>query len=204
MLEVLGDSLGFITAAVASLDYLGVALLLLFLAPELVLPFAGFLVARGDLGFASVLAAGTLGALLGQLVFYGAARALGEVRVRRFIRRRGRFVLLRESDLDRVLALYERFDVHALVFARFVPTLRTLVSIPAGFLAVNPWRFTALTTLGTLLWNALLIAAGALLGRNWHALIPFANAYGWVVLGVLFAGGVYLVWRRLQVSRSLV
>ncbi len=202
MLEFLGNTPGSFTALVMSLDYLGIALLLLFLAPEVVLPFAGFLVARGDLSFVGVLVAGTLGALVGQLFFYGAARALGEARVRRFIKRRGHFVLVRESDLDRVLALFERFDVGALVFARFVPTLRTLVSIPAGFLAVNLWRFTLLTAVGTLLWNAVLVAAGLLLGRNWRALLPYANAYGWVVLGVLVVGGAYVLWRRRHV-RSL-
>ena len=190
------------TSLIASLNYVGVALLLVVLAPELVLPFAGFWVAQGQLEFFGVLAAGTVGALVGQLIFYGLARGLGEKRVRRFLNHYGHFLLLREADLDRVLALFKRYDASALVFARFVPTLRTLVSLPAGFVAMSLGRFVALTTVGTLLWNTALVVAGVLLGRNWRALLPFAAVFGWVVLGALLGGVVWLVWRRQRLLKS--
>lgn len=97
MLELVGNTFGFITYLIGSLDYLGIALLLVVLAPELVLPFAGFLVVQEKLEFTGVLAAGTLGALLGQLIFYGLARAFGEKRVRQFLKRYGHFFCCRKA-----------------------------------------------------------------------------------------------------------
>ena len=94
-------------------------------------------------------------------------------------------MFLKEADLDKVLRIFKRYDVSTLVFARFVPTLRTLVSVPAGFVGMSLLRFTTFTTLGTFLWNAVLVGAGLLLGRNWRAVLPFINVYGWVVLAVL-------------------
>lgn len=195
-------SFSLITSLVASLGYPGVALLLVVSAPELVLPFAGFLVAQDKLGFGWVLVAGTLGALVGQVAVYALARAFGEPRVRRFLKRRGHLLLLRESDLDKVLHLFKRFDAATLVFARFIPTVRTLVSMPAGFVAMSLWRFAAFTALGTLLWNAALVGVGVLLGHNWRALLPFFSVYGWVVLGCLLTGAVWLLWRRQRFAES--
>ena len=198
--DVASDALTLMSSLIDRLDYLGVGLLMIFLAPEFVLPFVGFQVGRGVLGFVGVLVAGTLGALIGQLAVYGAARAFGERRVRAFVRRRGRWLLLRETDLDRVFKVFSRFEVWALVVARFVPSLRTAVSLPAGSVALPLWRFTVFTLLGTALWNALLIGIGIVLGQNWRALAPYVRVYEWAIVGAaLLLLGLGL-WRRVRQS----
>ena len=165
--------------------YAGIALVMVVFAPELVMPFAGFLVARGELGFAGVLVAGIVGAMLGQGLIYGLARRVGERRVREFIRRYGRYVFTSERDLDRTLNLFNRFDNALVFFGRAVPTVRSLISVPAGVRRMPLGRFFVLTALGTALWNALLLYAGMAAGRNWGQLVGLLETYETVILVLL-------------------
>lgn len=203
MVELAGDIVQLATALVQQLDYVGIALIMMVLAPEVILPFCGFLVARGDMHYAGALLAATAGALAGQLMIYSLARAFGEVRVRRFLRRYGSWLLLDERDLDRVFSLLARFELSAMITARFVPAARSAISLPAGFLPMPLARFTLLTTIGTGLWNALLIGLGMLLGRNWQALTPILEAYEWLGLALIALLIGALVRRRLKHYRAL-
>ena len=165
--------------------YAGIALLMVLFAPELVMPFAGFLVARGELVFAGLLAAGIIGAMLGQGLIYGLARRVGERRVREFIRRYGRYVFTSERDLDRTLNLFNRFDNALVFFGRAVPTVRSLISVPAGVRRMPLGRFFILTALGTTIWNAVLLYAGTAAGRNWRQLVGLLETYETVILVLL-------------------
>ena len=165
--------------------YAGIALVMVVFAPELVMPFAGFLVARGELGFAGVLVAGIVGAMLGQGLIYGLARRVGERRVREFIRRYGRYVFTSERDLDRTLNLFNRFDNALVFFGRAVPTVRSLISVPAGVRRMPLGRFFILTALGTTIWNAVLLYAGTAAGRNWRQLVGLLETYETVILVLL-------------------
>ncbi len=178
--------------------YGGIALVMIVAAPELVMPFAGFLVARGDLSFLGVLFAATTGALLSQWAFYAAARTVGERRVLAFARRYGRFLLLSERDVRRSLGLFARFGDPLVVFGRAVPTVRSLISIPAGLQKMPLLRFMLLTALGTALWNALLLYAGTLLGRNWRQVVGVLETYQTLILILLCLGAAALVVRRLK------
>ena len=175
----------FVTTLTGTLGYGGIALVMVVAAPELVMPLAGFLVARGELSFAGVLLAATFGAMVGQVGIYGAARAVGEQRVRHSIRRYGRLILVSERDLDRTLTLFDRFESAALFFSRVIPTVRSLISVPAGIKPMSWVRFSLFTTLGTVLWNAALLYAGTLLGKNWRTLVEILGTYEVVVAALL-------------------
>ena len=179
------DLLTVVTALTGTLGYGGIALVMVVAAPELVMPLAGFLVARGELNFGGVLFSATFGAMLGQIGIYGVARAVGEQRVRGFLRRYGRFILLSENDLGRALSLFDRFENAALLLSRVIPTVRSLVSVPAGIKPMPILHFSFFTALGTALWNAALLYAGTLLGRNWRVLAEFLGTYEVVVAALL-------------------
>lgn len=154
---------------------------MIFVAPELTMPLAGFFVTQGIFAFVPAVLAATLGAMIGQLAIYALARWLGEVRLRGVIRRYGRWVLFYEEDLERGLELFTRYDDWALVVGRFLPTVRSLVTLPAGLQKMSLRRFTILTLIGTGLWNALLAGAGMLLGRHWKVVVEILSVYGTVV-----------------------
>ena len=187
-----------------SFGYLGVALVMIVAAPELVMPFAGLLVARGELSFAGVLAAGVLGAMAGQGLIYGLSRRVGEGRVKRFFGRYGRLLLVSEGDVERTLTLFDRHENLLVLFGRAVPTVRSLISVPAGVKRMPLARFLTLTALGTALWNAVLLYLGTTAGRNWEQLADVLAGYETVIVVLLGLAAALLLVRRVraQVVRS--
>lgn len=194
----LSSTLTFIVGTIASFHYFGVALLAMVLAPELLLPFAGFLVVRGDLSFVGVLFAATFGAMLSQWTFYAAARLVGERRVLAFFRRYGRWLFLSEKNVRQTLKLFAHFGDPLVLFGRALPTVRSLVSVPAGLKKMPLWRFTVLTAFGTGLWNALLLYLGTLLGRNWRQIFSVLETYQTLVWILLSLGAAALVVQKLR------
>ncbi len=192
---------GWIADLIDAFGALGVALLMalenLFppIPSELILPFAGFLVARGELGFLPVLVASTAGSLFGALVLY----ALGRWGGRNLILRYGRFLRVKEADLDRAEGWFDRYDEWVVLFGRMVPGVRSVVSIPAGMLGTPFVRFVLLTTAGSAAWNALLLGAGWYLGDNWQQIADIVGSASNVVLvlvAVALVSAAVWWWRR--------
>ncbi|HEX7040075.1 MAG TPA: DedA family protein [Trueperaceae bacterium] len=194
---------------VEALGYAGLAFLSLLenLVPpvpsEFVLPFAGFLVAEGRLNVALVLLATSLGGFVGTTGFYWLGRVLGEERVRAFIGRYGRYVLLRVADYDDALAFFQRYDAQVVFWARFVPGVRSLISLPAGVSGMGFGRFALYTVMGTVLWNGALVTAGWALGERWQAVLAVVDrleAFLWALLGLAVVG--WVVWQLLRRGRT--
>lgn len=156
---------------------------------ELILPLAGFLIWRGELGAVQALLASTAGALLGAYVLYAMGRWGGRPLVLRF----GRVLRVTERDLDRAEAWFERYGDAVVFFARMVPGARSIVSIPAGMLEMPLGRFTVLTAAGSALWNALLLGAGYTLGNNWSRVAGVIEPISDAVLLILVFGGIGLL-----------
>ena len=199
----MGDIGAWVLDVIAALGYVGLALLLvaenLFppIPSEVVLPLAGFLVGRGDLGFWQALLAATSGSVAGALILY----ALGRYGGRRLVLRYGRFLRVDEDSLDRADGWFRRYGDWVVLFARVVPFARSVVSIPAGTMKMPAIRFTVMTALGSFAWNTLLIGAGVILGANWQQVEAWIGSYSNVVLVVTaVAIAVLLVLRQLRKS----
>ena len=174
-------------------SYLGVAFLMFLetlfppIPSEVIMPVAGVAAAKGQMNFAMTVASGTAGAMLGNIVWYLAARALGHDRLQPVIRRHGKWLTLNWKDVERA---HRWFDLHgiALVFiGRLVPTIRSIVSIPAGLLDMRFRNFVIASTIGTALWTALLAGAGFKLQENFHQVGQVVGPLSNVVIGVLVA-----------------
>jgi membrane protein DedA with SNARE-associated domain len=163
---------------------------------EIVLPFAGALVADGGLTFAGALITATLGSLAGALILYAVGRYGG----RPLLYRHARLFRLNEQQLDRADAWFDRRGDLIVLFGRLIPTVRSVVSIPAGASEMPILRFVVLTTIGSLAWNAALIGGGWALGENWEdftaVVEQLKNVLYVVIVLALAAGAVYLVRRR--------
>ena len=180
--------------------YLGVAFLMFLetmfppIPSEVIMPVAGMAAARGQLNFAGVVASGTAGAMLGNIFWYLAARALGVDRLRPFIARYGRWLTVNWREVQRA----ERwFGLHGTAFVfvgRLVPTVRSLVSVPAGLLHMRFKSFFIASTVGTALWTAFLAGAGYKLHQNVAGIAESIGPISNLVLIVLAAG---YVWRLL-------
>ena len=195
-----------IVTTVQTGGYIGVAVWTLLenvfppIPSEAILPVAGFLVSSGGLSFVGVVVAATVGSVVGALVFYGLGAWLGEVRLRGFVRRYGRWLALDETDLDDARAWFDRHGGKAVLFGRLVPSLRSLISVPAGGGADALGRFTLYTTVGSSVWNVLLVGAGWAFGDRWEQVKPFMSAFEWGSLIVVVASLVW--WFPAGASRS--
>jgi membrane protein DedA with SNARE-associated domain len=166
---------------------------------EGVLPFAGYLVGLGDLGFATALLAATAGSTVGALALYAVGRWGGRPMVLRW----HPLLRLTERDLDRADEWFDRKGGRIVLFGRMVPLLRSAVSIPAGASEMPLRRFTMLTAAGSGMWNALLIGAGVAVGERHQEVSRLLGTYSAVVLGALLiiVLGVAAWWLRGRRSR---
>jgi membrane protein DedA with SNARE-associated domain len=162
---------------------------------ELVLPLAGYEVSRGELTFVATVAAATLGSLVGALILYAIGRWGGRPAIDRW----GRRLHVGPQQIDRAETWFARWGDWVVLGARLVPGARSVVSIPAGTMRMGVARFTALTTLGSAIWNTVLIGAGWALGDNWEAMTGWVGSASKVVLVVavlaIAIGGLVLAHR---------
>lgn len=200
---MLDDITTWVTDVIEALGYLGVGFLVAVenvfppIPSEVVLPLAGFVAGRGDASVPGMILAATAGSVVGAWALYGIAAAIGPERLRGFVVRFGSWFSVKEHHLERAEAWFDRRADAAVLIGRCVPLIRSVVSVPAGFRRMPLGRFTALTAVGSALWNTALIAAGAVLGERWERVGDIVGLLQGVV--ILAIGGVLglSVWRRL-------
>jgi membrane protein DedA with SNARE-associated domain len=159
---------------------------------ELIMPLAGFVSTRGGLSLAGVIAAGTLGSVLGALPLYYLGRGLGAQRLKTLADRHGRWLTMCGGDIERAIGWFDRHGRAAVFFGRLVPGVCSLISLPAGIDRMPLVSFLLFTALGSGIWSALLAYAGFLLGGRYQEVERYVNPVSYVVLGAMLA--VYL-WR---------
>jgi membrane protein DedA with SNARE-associated domain len=178
--------------------YPGIALLMLLenvvppLPSELIMPFAAFQAARGELHWPLVVFAGAAGSVLGTLPWYLAGRALGLERVLQFADRHGRWLTLSRHDVERAEAWFVRRGAAVLLLGRLVPGLRTVISLPAGVSRLPLRTYCAWTAAGSLLWCSALTAAGYALESRYERI---ASAMSPVSTGIVVLLLAAYAWR---------
>jgi membrane protein DedA with SNARE-associated domain len=191
-----------ITGFISSTGYLGIALLMFAenvfppIPSELIMPFAGFVAARGELNPVGVLVAGVVGSLLGAVPWYLAGRWLGNERLKRMADRHGRWLTVSRGDLERAEAWFHRYGLVSVVVGRLIPAVRTLISVPAGITRMHPIPFFAYSALGTLLWTGLLVGAGYLLESHYERVAEWIDPFSKLVLAAIVATYLYRLVRQ--------
>jgi len=166
---------------IGQLGYAGIVLLMLAenifppLPSELIMPFAGFLAARGELHPALVVASGALGSVLGAIPWCVLGRKVGAERLQSLARRHGRWIALTPEEIERGQRLFEKKGALVLVFGRLVPALRTVVALPAGLARMGFLPFVLWTAVGSALWTGLLTLAGYLLESQYERIEKWLN-----------------------------
>lgn len=162
---------------------------------ELIMPLAGFNAARGGTPLWLAILAGGLGSLAGAYFWYLAGRAFGAHRLRWLIARHGRWLTLTISEFEQAEAWFQRHGRAVVFFGRFIPTVRTLISIPAGIERMPQGQFLLFTAMGSFIWSGSLAVAGYMLEDQYerieHWIDPLSTA---VVVGIV---AIYL-WRVIR------
>ena len=191
--------LGWISDIISGLGYIGIVLLMFLesvfspIPSEIVMPLAGFVAARGDLSLVGVILAGMAGSVLGALPWYFAARLFGKKRLKAWADRHGRWLTVASGEIDKALNWFDRHGDKAVFFGRLVPTVRTLISVAAGFACMNLVRFLIYSAAGTLLWSGLLAWAGYLLQNRYHKVAEYVGPVSSAIVGVIVLTYLYRV-----------
>ncbi|WP_225843076.1 DedA family protein [Streptomyces albus] len=158
------------------------------LPSEVILPLTGFAAGRGSLSLVSALLWTTLGSVAGAVVLYWIGMLFGRDRMHALW---ARLPLVKPSDLERTEAWFAKHGTKAVFAGRMVPVFRSLISVPAGIERMPLPVFVLLTTLGSALWNTVLVLAGYWLGDRWDTVETYVGVLSKAVL-VLVAAAVVL------------
>ena len=192
-----------ITAVISRLGYGGIVLLMAIesacipLPSEIIMPFSGFLVFKGEMLLSVVALAGAAGCLLGSWVAY----ALGAWGGRPLIEAYGRYVLISHHDLDLADRWFARHGDITIFVGRLLPVVRTFIAFPAGVARMPLWRFSVYTFAGSLIWCWALAWVGKKLGENWDTLGVYFHRFDALIGAMLIAGIVWYVRRHLRLMR---
>lgn len=190
-----------------SFGYLGVMLLIAIenifppIPSEVILTFGGFMTTYTEMQVGLVIVFATVGSVGGAVILYGLGRIFDSDRLGRLIDRWGRILRLKRSDIHKAEAWFNRHGILTVFFCRFIPIVRSLISIPAGMARMNFGYFLLLTVVGTAIWNTILVNLGAFAGSQWEKIAAVINTYSNITLVVLIVlGFIFLIWlvRRIQ------
>ncbi len=159
---------------------------------ELIMPLAGFSAARGDMSLIGVVLAGSAGALAGAVLWYWIGLSVGLDRVNRFVERYGRWLTLTTDDVASAVAWFERHGGIAVFIGRLIPTIRTLISVPAGVSRMALLSFVTWSTLGTLIWTLFLTMAGYVLEAQYERVGEWMNP---ISIAVIVGFAAWYLWR---------
>lgn len=186
------------------LGYFGVFLLIALenvfppIPSEIILTFGGFMTISTNLTVIGVILSATGGSVVGAITLYIIGLQLNVARLERIIDRWGHILRITKSDIHRADAWFDKYGAWTVFFCRFIPIIRSLISIPAGMSHMNAPLFLLLTTIGTLIWNTVLVLLGAKLGDSWDVIVHYMDMYSYVIYGLFIVAFLFILYRLLK------
>jgi membrane protein DedA with SNARE-associated domain len=159
---------------------------------EVIMSVAGIAAGQGKMDFVALVAVGTFGCAVGNLFWWEIGRRFGYERLRPAIERWGRWLTMDWEDVENFRRFFDRWGGLTVLVFRFMPIGRTVISIPAGLMHMPFWRFLIFTTVGSAIWNSILVGVGFWLGAS------FEKIDHWIapaVTATLVAVVLLYVWR---------
>jgi len=197
----------FIVATISTLGYGGVVLLMAIesacipLPSEIIMPFSGYLVSRGEMNLWLVGVAGAVGCVAGSMVAYWVGMYGG----RPLIEKYGRYILISHHDLDLADRWFAKYGEIIVFVSRLLPAIRTFIAFPAGVARMNIPRFIIYTFAGSLPWCIGLAYVGQKLGEHWDKdprLKTLFHRFDFVIGIVIVLAAAWWIWRHLKHSKS--
>lgn len=150
---------------------------------EVILTFGGFLTTYTNMNVWGVIIAATMGSVAGAIILYIIGRILNAERLARlFGSRLGKLLHLKKEDVRKAERWFLKHGNKAVFFCRFVPIVRSLISIPAGVAKMQMFPFLSLTVIGTFIWNVVLVFLGRIAGNAWETIAGYIDVYAMIAL----------------------
>ncbi len=175
---------------------------------EVILLFGGFMTTSTNLSVVGVIIAATLGSLLGAIVLYFIGKILNKERLKRIVSGKvGKVLRLKASDIEKADHWFDTKGNKTVFFCRFIPIVRSLISIPAGMSEMAMPKFLIYTIAGSLIWNSVLTIIGAQVGENWESILGIFDNFSHIVLIILIVLFVLIVgvfyYKRLHKKKKI-
>ncbi len=172
--------------------YLGVFLLIAIenifppIPSEVILVFGGFMTTYTSLNIPIMILAATLGSLLGAIVLYYIGKIFNKERLKRIVNGKiGKVLRLKASDIEKADKWFDTKGNKTVFFCRFIPIVRSLISIPAGMSEMPMQKFLLYTISGSLIWNTVLIIVGSIVGDKWETIVGYLDNFSNIILIIL-------------------
>lgn len=195
---------GFIIGVISKLDYFGIVLLMAIesvnipLPSEIIMPFSGYLIYKGQFNLYWAGFFGGLGCLLGSVISYW----IGLYGGRPLIEQYGKYILISHKDLQRADNWFKRYGEKTVFYSRLLPIVRTYISFPAGIAKMNFSRFSLYSFLGSFLWSLGLAYLGVTLGEQWETLRDSLKKFD-ILIGIIIIIGIgWYIWRHIKNSKA--
>lgn len=203
----------FILHIIEQFGYLGVFFLILLenvfppIPSEVILLFSGFFSTYTNLSVLYMIVASTLGSFLGAIILYYIGKIFNKERLKKIVNGRlGKILFLKEKDIDKADEWFDNKGNKSVFFCRFVPIVRSLISIPAGMSEMPMGKFIIYTICGSMIWNTVLICLGYRLGSNWEYVLTILDKYQMVVIVILVIIFGYVIikfYRKKRKSKKI-
>ncbi len=181
--------------------YAGIALLIAIenifppIPSEVILTFGGFMTTKSNMNVWLVSFFATLGSVAGAIVLYYIGRMVTPERLAKFIDKWGFILRVGRPDIKKAENWFQKRGSFTVFFCRFIPIVRSLISIPAGMTKMKMSKFLLYTAFGTAIWNLLLVNLGAFAGEKWDRIAGYVSTYSFICFILLAcACGSVIIW----------
>jgi membrane protein DedA with SNARE-associated domain len=167
--------------------YFGILLLIMIenlfppIPSEVILTFGGYMTTHTNLTVIGVILTSTIGSVAGAIILYGIGFLIDISRIEKIVEKYGQILRLTKKDVHKANDWFAKYGVWTVFFCRFIPLIRSLISLPAGMAKMNFGVFLLLSTSGTFIWNAVLVSIGAAVGDSWDSIVVYMDVYSNIV-----------------------
>lgn len=203
----------FILHIIEQFGYFGVFFLILIenvfppIPSEVILLISGFFSSYTSLSVFYMILASALGSFLGAIILYYIGKIFNKERLKKIVNGRlGKILFLKENDIDKADEWFDNKGNKSVFFCRFVPIVRSLISIPAGMSEMPMGKFIIYTICGSMIWNTVLICLGYRLGSNWEYVLTILDKYQMlviVILVIIFGYVIIKFYRKKRKSKKI-
>ena len=194
-----------IAHTINALGYTGIFFLMwlenivLVIPSEIIIPMTGFISSTGEINLYLTIIVIVAGTVAGSMFWFYLARWWGKNYLLNMVARWGKYLFIKNEDVIRAIDWFDVHGVKAVFFARFVPGLRTLIAMAAGFSNIRVSSFILYSVAGIVIWTVLLAYLGYFLHSKWQLITYYSTIIGWVLLGLFVtAATTWILWRLLR------
>ena len=191
----------FIIQIIENWGYLGIGLLIAIenifppIPSEVILAFGGFMTTKTVLNEIGVILSATIGSTIGAIVLYLIGKILNKERLEKIVSGKiGKVLRLKPEDIEKADKWFDTKGQKTVFICRFIPIVRSLISIPAGMSEMKIWKFLLYTIFGSAIWNTVLVLLGKKLGDSWETVVNVFNEFSHIILIILIISCIVGIW----------